>query len=100
MTFASMPKIELHLHHEAAAPPAFIKQLAAEKKIDISGIFDDAGNYAFRDFDHFIQVYDAATEALTTTATARASTAATAFLLRLVGDFVAFPDAARGHGDA
>lgn len=65
MTFASMPKIELHLHHEAAAPPAFIKQLAAEKKIDISGIFDDAGNYAFRDFDHFIQVYDAATEALT-----------------------------------
>ncbi len=64
MTFASMPKIELHLHHEAAAPPGFIRQLAAEKKIDISGIFDDAGNYAFRDFAHFLEVYDAATQAL------------------------------------
>lgn len=64
MTFASMPKIELHLHHEAAAPPGFIRQLAAEKKIDISGIFDDAGNYVFRDFAHFLEVYDAATQAL------------------------------------
>jgi adenosine deaminase len=64
MTFASMPKIELHLHHEAAAPPAFIRQLAAEKKIDLSGIFDADGNYIFRDFDHFIEVYDAATKAL------------------------------------
>lgn len=64
MTFAEMPKIELHLHHEAAAPPAFIRQLAFEKKIDISGIFDAAGNYVFRDFDHFIEVYDAATQAL------------------------------------
>jgi len=64
MTFASMPKIELHLHHEAAAPPGFIRQLAAEKKIDISGIFDDAGNYVYRDFAHFLEVYDAATQAL------------------------------------
>ncbi len=64
MTFAEMPKIELHLHHEAAAPPAFIRQMAAEKNIDISGIFDESGNYVYRDFDHFIQVYDAATQAL------------------------------------
>jgi len=65
MNFATLPKIELHLHHEAAAPPAFIRQLAFEKKIDISGIFDADGNYVFRDFDHFISVYDAATQALT-----------------------------------
>ena len=60
MTFQSMPKVELHLHHEAAAPPSFIRGLAKEKNIDISGIFDEAGNYVYRDFDHFLKVYDAA----------------------------------------
>jgi len=60
MTYAEMPKIELHLHHEAAAPPAFIRSLAKEKNIDISAIFDDADGYVFRDFDHFLKVYDAA----------------------------------------
>jgi len=60
MTFAQMPKVELHLHHEAAAPPAFIRGLAQEKNIDISGIFDEQGGYVFRDFDHFLKVYDAA----------------------------------------
>lgn len=60
MSFAKMPKIELHLHHEAAAPPAFIRGLAKEKNIDISGIFDESGNYVYRDFDHFLKVYDAA----------------------------------------
>lgn len=65
MTFAAMPKVELHLHHEAAAPPEFMRRLAAEKKIDISGCFDENGNYSFRDFEHFIGVYDAATKALT-----------------------------------
>ena len=66
MSFKDLPKIELHLHHEAAAPPAFIRQMAQEKKIDISGIFDERGNYVDRDFDHFIDVYDAATQALKT----------------------------------
>lgn len=66
MSFDTLPKIELHLHHEAAVPPAFIRQMAKEKKIDISGIFDEAGHYVYRDFDHFIEVYDAATQALQT----------------------------------
>ena len=66
MTFASMPKVELHLHHEAAAPPDFVRRIAAEKKIDISKCFDEHGNYAFKDFGHFIEVYDGATKALTT----------------------------------
>ncbi|SPH17135.1 Aminodeoxyfutalosine deaminase [Defluviimonas aquaemixtae] len=63
---ASLPKVELHLHLEGAAPPAFIRGLAAEKKIDISGIFDERGNYAYRDFWHFLTVYEAATAVLTT----------------------------------
>ncbi|PWJ21177.1 adenosine deaminase [Jannaschia seohaensis] len=60
------PKIELHLHLEGAAPPAFIRGLAAEKKIDLTGVFDARGHYAFRDFGHFLQVYEAATEVLQT----------------------------------
>lgn len=60
MSFQSTPKIELHLHLEGGAPPAFIAGLAREKHIDISGIFDEQGNYIYRDFDHFLKVYEAA----------------------------------------
>lgn len=55
-----MPKVELHLHLEGAAPPAFIKGLAKEKKIDLSGIFTESGAYRFTDFWDFIKVYEAA----------------------------------------
>lgn len=65
MTVADLPKIELHLHHEGAAPPSFIRQLAHEKKMDLSGIFRDDGAYDFRDFAHFLSVYEAASEVLT-----------------------------------
>jgi adenosine deaminase len=60
-----IPKAELHLHLEGAAPPGFVRGLAREKAIDISGIFDADGNYAFRDFRHFLKVYEAATSVLT-----------------------------------
>lgn len=60
------PKAELHLHLEGAAPPAFVRGLAREKAIDISGIFDAEGNYAYEDFSHFLKVYEAATSVLTT----------------------------------
>lgn len=60
MIFQSLPKIELHLHLEGGAPPAFIAGLAREKHIDISGIFDERGNYSYRDFEHFLKVYEAA----------------------------------------
>ena len=60
MTYRTTPKIELHTHLEGCAPPAFIKQQAFEKKLDISSIFDADGGYAFRDFDHFLQIYEAA----------------------------------------
>ncbi|MEM7317653.1 MAG: adenosine deaminase [Pseudomonadota bacterium] len=66
MTIASLPKIELHLHHEGAAPPAFIRQLAHEKRIDLSGIFKPDGSYDFKDFAHFLNVYEAACEVLKT----------------------------------
>ncbi len=61
-----MQKIELHLHLEGAAPPEFIRRLAAEKNIDLGGIFDAAGNYAYSGFLDFLKVYEAATETLKT----------------------------------
>lgn len=66
MTVQDLPKVELHLHHEGAAPPAFIRQLAFEKKVDISKVFNDQGGYAFNDFVHFLSVYEAATSVLKT----------------------------------
>lgn len=61
-----LPKVELHTHFEGAAPPAFIAGLAKEKNVDISGIFNADGSYKFRDFAHFLSVYEAATEVLKT----------------------------------
>jgi adenosine deaminase len=60
-----MRKIELHLHLEGAAPPAFIKGLAREKSIDIAGIFDERGQYRFSGFGEFVRVYEAAVSILT-----------------------------------
>lgn len=65
MSWQSIPKIELHLHLEGAAPPDLIRRLAKEKSVDIAGIFDERGHYAFDDFPHFLQVYEAATSVLT-----------------------------------
>lgn len=62
----SLPKVELHTHLEGAAPPAFIRGLAQEKGMDISGVFAPDGGYAFKDFWHFLKVYEAATSTLTT----------------------------------
>lgn len=59
-----IPKIELHLHLEGGAPPAFIRGLAKEKNTDLSGIFREDGGYAYRDFWHFLKVYEAATSVL------------------------------------
>lgn len=60
-----LAKVELHLHLEGGAPPAFIRGLAREKSIDISGIFNADGSYRFRDFWDFLKVYEAACSVLT-----------------------------------
>ncbi len=58
-------KVELHLHLEGGAPPAFIRSLAKQKGMDINGIFAEDGGYAYRDFAHFLEVYETATSVLT-----------------------------------
>ena len=65
MSWRPFPKIELHLHLEGAAPPTLIKQMAFEKKLDFSNIFTPEGEYDYRDFLHFLEVYEAATSVLT-----------------------------------
>ncbi|MEL6913635.1 MAG: adenosine deaminase [Pseudomonadota bacterium] len=65
MSWKNTPKIELHLHLEGAAPPAFIRGLAAEQGKDLRAIFKEDGGYAYRDFDHFLTVYEAACSVLT-----------------------------------
>jgi len=60
----ALPKVELHLHLEGAAPPDFIRGLAAEKGLDLSRIFDDAGHYRWADFAQFLATYEAACSVL------------------------------------
>ncbi|MDT0682111.1 adenosine deaminase [Roseicyclus sp. F158] len=61
-----IPKIELHLHLEGAAPAAFIRGIAKEKSVDLSEIFAEDGSYAYDGFLEFLKVYEAATSVLTT----------------------------------
>ncbi|MEM8591508.1 MAG: adenosine deaminase [Pseudomonadota bacterium] len=65
MSWKDFPKIELHLHLEGAAPPSFIRGLSNEKGVDLTEIFKEDGGYAYRDFDHFLTVYEAACSVLT-----------------------------------
>ena len=54
MNIRKLPKIELHLHLEGAAPPNFIRQLAFEKNIDLTQIFNANGDYCFSNFNEFL----------------------------------------------
>ena len=64
MNTKTVPKVELHLHLEGAAPPAFVRGLAREKKMDLGGLFNEDGSYRFKDFWDFLKVYEAATGTL------------------------------------
>ncbi|NVK58939.1 MAG: adenosine deaminase, partial [Rhodobacteraceae bacterium] len=60
----ALPKVELHLHLEGAAPPAFIRGLGQEKSVRLDGVFAEDGSYAYTDFNHFLTIYEAATSVL------------------------------------
>jgi len=66
MNFSEIPKTELHLHLEGAAPPAFIRRLAQEKGVNMDGVFDENGAYVWTTFVEFLATYERACEVLKT----------------------------------
>ena len=56
----TVPKVELHCHIEGAADPALVRRMAAKYRIDLSGLFDEDGDFAWADFSSFIKAYDGA----------------------------------------
>ncbi len=59
-----VPKVELHLHLEGAAPPDFIRGLGAEKGVDVAAAFDGADGYRWHDFAEFLATYELACSVL------------------------------------
>ncbi|MBB5515067.1 adenosine deaminase [Rubricella aquisinus] len=57
MNWQTLPKTELHLHLEGAAPPAFIQELAVEQGVELNGVFDAFGKYQWTDFAEFLDCY-------------------------------------------
>jgi adenosine deaminase len=54
-----IPKAELHCHLEGSVPPALARELASRNGLDLPhGLFDEAGEYAWKDFLSFLDSYD------------------------------------------
>lgn len=53
----AVPKAELHCHIEGAAAPALVRRLGAHHGIDLTGLFDADGSYAWHDFASFLVAY-------------------------------------------
>jgi adenosine deaminase len=54
----SIPKLELHLHLEGAAPPKLVRRLGEDQDIDLTGLFKSDGSYNSSDFSTFLQSYE------------------------------------------
>jgi adenosine deaminase len=62
-----IPKAELHLHIEGSMTPSLVTQLAKRNKLSIpTAIFKDEHTYQWKDFLHFLQVFDVASSVLKT----------------------------------
>jgi adenosine deaminase len=56
-----IPKAELHVHLEGAAPPALMRRIARRNGLDIPlELVGDDDRYAWKDFLHFLELYDKA----------------------------------------
>ncbi|WP_249694462.1 adenosine deaminase [Stappia sp. WLB 29] len=59
-TRATLPKAELHVHVEGAAPADLVRRLAKRQGQDVEGLFDERGRYLWNDFSEFLAAYDRA----------------------------------------
>ncbi|MCX5520860.1 adenosine deaminase [Kaistia defluvii] len=55
-----IPKAELHCHVEGAASPDLVRKVGARHKVDLAGLFDAKGDFAWHDFTSFLNAYDRA----------------------------------------
>lgn len=62
-----LPKAELHVHLEGTATPALMRRIARRNRLDVPPqIIGDDDRYAWRDFLHFLALYDTAVGLLRT----------------------------------
>ena len=62
-----IPKAELHVHLEGAAPPDLVRRLAERNGLQLSeDLFDERGAVVWNNFLHFLEVYDAAAAVIQT----------------------------------
>jgi len=66
----TMPKVELHVHLEGSIRPETLLELAARNEVELPArsVDDLHAWYAFRNFDHFVEVYMAAASCIRTPA--------------------------------
>jgi adenosine deaminase len=56
---AAVPKAELHVHLEGAAPPALMRRIARRNGLDVPAeLIGDGDRYAWTGFLHFLELYD------------------------------------------
>jgi len=53
-----IPKAELHVHLEATMPPALVRELARRNRVEVATGVMDGDRFAWRDFLHFLELYD------------------------------------------
>lgn len=63
---AALPKVELHVHLEGSMPPALLLELARKHEVPAlpDSLADARAWMTFRDFAHFITVYEASVQTL------------------------------------
>lgn len=67
MSVAALPKAELHVHLEGTAGPDLVRRMAKRNGVALpDDLFADDGRFAWRDFLHFLKVYDAASASIRT----------------------------------
>ena len=60
-SFALCKKVELHIHLEGAASPAFVREICQSNSKQIPEVFNKSGNYNWQNFDQFLRIYEIVT---------------------------------------
>jgi adenosine deaminase len=62
-----IPKAEIHVHLEGTTPPDLVRRLGERNGISLPpDLFHEDGTFHWRDFIHFLEVYDAASSVIRT----------------------------------